>query len=356
MKKVISIISILTVLLIGNVVFAKTTAVPFLSINPGARPAGMGEAFAAIADDATATYWNPAGIAFQNKRQVALMHSPWLPELDMDLYYEFASYTMEVPDWGHFGLTFTYFSMGEWDRTDEGGNVIGSDKSFDMAGSLSYATKVQENWGVGLNFKVIYSHLASEGVAGEGKGVGVSYAVDIGTLYKFRGLFEGLNGALVLQNLGPDIAYIDEAQADPLPRNLKLGLAYNVFNPNTIEVGEMHKMTVAAEYNKILIDIGDPLVDWSKGEDDDARTELDESVFNIGMEYWFANILGVRLGYMRNAEGFGGEGGESYIKGMTYGAGLKYEFKGYELAFDYGLIPGGDLSAHNEKFSLSARF
>ncbi|MBD3333207.1 LysM peptidoglycan-binding domain-containing protein, partial [candidate division GN15 bacterium] len=37
-------------------------AVLYLRIAPGARAAGMGEAFVAIADDATATHWNPAGL------------------------------------------------------------------------------------------------------------------------------------------------------------------------------------------------------------------------------------------------------------------------------------------------------
>ncbi len=40
----------------------SNAAVLFLRIAPGARPAGMGEAFVAIADDATATHWNPAGL------------------------------------------------------------------------------------------------------------------------------------------------------------------------------------------------------------------------------------------------------------------------------------------------------
>lgn len=38
------------------------TGVPFLLIAPGARAAGMGEAFVAISDDATAVHWNPAGL------------------------------------------------------------------------------------------------------------------------------------------------------------------------------------------------------------------------------------------------------------------------------------------------------
>jgi hypothetical protein len=40
----------------------SNAAVLFLRIAPGSRAAGMGEAFVAIADDATATHWNPAGL------------------------------------------------------------------------------------------------------------------------------------------------------------------------------------------------------------------------------------------------------------------------------------------------------
>ena len=361
MRKILFLSSLVFVLLISNLTFAKSTAVPFLSINPGARPAGMGEAFSAIADDATATYWNPAGLAFIKQRQVALMHSPWLPELSMDLYYEFAAYTMSVPDWGNFGISLTYFNMGEWERMDAEGNPEGTDKSYDGAMGLSYATKFQENWGLGLNFKFIYSHLAEEGVSGEGKGIGVSYAIDLGTLYKFGGVLEGLSAALVLQNLGPKIAYIDEEQADPLPRNLRIGLAYKVFNPIIrTELQKLHDLTLTFEFSKILIDTNDYPLFWSRNEGKqsgvESRTELSESVVNIGAEYWFAKILGLRVGYMRNAEGFGGNNGESYIKGLTYGAGLKYDFATYGLEFDFGMIPGGDLSDHNKKFSLTAYF
>ncbi len=40
-----------------------TTAAQFLKIGVGARAIGMGGAFAATADDITAMYWNPAGLA-----------------------------------------------------------------------------------------------------------------------------------------------------------------------------------------------------------------------------------------------------------------------------------------------------
>ena len=68
----------------------------FLIINPGARQGGMGEAGVALADDATAIYWNPAGLAFQyndpevdKKGEATLMHVNWLPQFNLsDMYYD----------------------------------------------------------------------------------------------------------------------------------------------------------------------------------------------------------------------------------------------------------------------------
>ncbi|MCK5842468.1 MAG: hypothetical protein KAH31_09890, partial [Candidatus Sabulitectum sp.] len=71
------------VLLMAQGAFAVTTSVIWLDITPGARANGMGESFTAVADDATASYWNPAGLAFaeEGSREITLQHSQWLPQL-----------------------------------------------------------------------------------------------------------------------------------------------------------------------------------------------------------------------------------------------------------------------------------
>ena len=51
----------------------------FLLINPGSSAAGTGEAQVAKANDAYATYYNPAGLGFLNDREVVLQHVNWLP-------------------------------------------------------------------------------------------------------------------------------------------------------------------------------------------------------------------------------------------------------------------------------------
>ena len=56
-------------------------AVLFLLIEPGARAIAMGESYVAIADDATASYFNPAALAGQTNKKLNFTHSKWLPGL-----------------------------------------------------------------------------------------------------------------------------------------------------------------------------------------------------------------------------------------------------------------------------------
>ncbi|HTK80876.1 MAG TPA: hypothetical protein VL633_01150, partial [Bacteroidota bacterium] len=66
------------------------SAVPFLLIAPNARADGMGEAGGALADDASAAFWNPAALAFLPGQEISLTHSNWLPAFQQsDLFYDY---------------------------------------------------------------------------------------------------------------------------------------------------------------------------------------------------------------------------------------------------------------------------
>ncbi|WP_272481575.1 hypothetical protein [Rhodothermus marinus] len=79
-------------------------AVLFLQIEPDSRAAGMGNAGVAVADNAYALFWNPAGLAFQPEAvEVSLTHSNWLPEFNAGLYYEYLVGRFSVGKFGNMG-------------------------------------------------------------------------------------------------------------------------------------------------------------------------------------------------------------------------------------------------------------
>ena len=63
-----------------------TTAAKFLSIGVGSKAVSMGGAFTSIADDATAMYWNPAGLSYFNTRELYFNHSDWIADISFDYF------------------------------------------------------------------------------------------------------------------------------------------------------------------------------------------------------------------------------------------------------------------------------
>lgn len=308
---------------------AEATCV-WLLIAPGARPAGMGEAFVAIADDATTTWWNPGGLAFLEKRELTLMHTNWLPEFHLpDLYYDFIAYTNYIEDWGTVGFNVVFINEGESIRTDELGIAHGTFRTYETAISGSYGATVTENFGLGLNVKFIYSHLADRGAGQErGSGTATDFAVDIGVLYKTTDplLHKQLSFGACLSNMGPKVSYIDRAQADPLPTNLKFGTAWRFIDDG------YNKITVSYDMNKLLV-----------RKHRDAKTDpfyialftawtdqpmFIDMIYNMGVEYWYTDLVALRFGYWNDQLGA--------LKPYTFGASFKVSAYRFDFSYTFG--------------------
>jgi len=302
----------------------------FLMIRPGARASGMGSAFTAIADDATATYFNPGGLGFLKQKEVTLMHSNWLSEIwkDVgDMYYEYIGYVQPVKGWGVVGGNIIFISEGENVWTREENVVLGTFYSYEFAPCLSYGTKLRENLGAGVNMKLIHSHLAPFGPEGQkGKGQATTWAVDLGILYK--GPLRGLSFGACLQNIGPKLAYVDVEEADPLNTNLRIGFGYLFFE------NRLHRLLADYEMSKTVIALTES---WQE--------ELKEAVRHFGVEYVYYDFLALRAGRVDDVIG--------HIRGPSFGGGIKYK----SISFDFASEPGGELQPKgNKKFSLTARF
>jgi hypothetical protein len=256
--------------------------------------------------------------------QISMMHVNWLPTFANDMYYDFFSYVRPVEGWGTVGGNITFLSYGNITRTDEAARVLGEFLPFDIALSLSYGTPLSQSLSGGLSAKIIYSHLSSIG-AGQEKGSGTStgLALDAGILYR---LHRRINLGVAVTNLGPDISYIDVSQADPLPRNLAVGLAWKMIE------SAYNKALITVEANKSLVAMGDGFSE-----------ELKEVILNGGAEYWYGSFIAFRGGYIYDQEGD--------VRTPTLGFGLAYRL----FQFDFAYIPSSDEVplANTMRFSLS---
>ena len=215
----------------------------------------MGEAQVAVANDAYASYWNPAGLAFLEGSEAALMHVNWLPNLVSDMYYEFVAFRHHVPTLGTLGGHIIFLNLGEQQRTDEQGENLGTFTSFMFAATGSYGAFISRTAAIGLNVKLLHQKLAEIGAGAEkGKGVTTDFAFDLAYLQK--GFLSGrLDLGMTITNIGPKIAFIDEAQADPMPTNFTLGMNFRLID------GEHNKLNVVVDFDKMLV-ASYPDMDW----------------------------------------------------------------------------------------------
>lgn len=320
-------------------------AVLFLLIEPGARAIAMGESYVAISDDATASYFNPAALSGQTKRKLNFTHSKWLPQLADDLSYDFLGYAQPVEGWGNIGLNIALLNLGEQTRTDERGNVQGTFSSYDVALSAAYGAEISDDMAAGIGLKFIRSNLASQGAGIErGKGVGNSFAADLGLLWR---LSPALNVGAALRNLGPKIAYIDASQADPLPQHLVVGAAYELLDT------EYNDVILSLDVYKPLIADGSFVSNLFKAwADEGLGNEFKEMDLHLGGEYKYG------LSAQQDQAFIALRGGRSMdhdgeLNTWTAGIGLKYNLFQVDVAYVFGNdTPMED----NTRFSLNLTF
>lgn len=352
-----AIIVILCALAIGMAekTFAQgEAAVPFLLLAPDSRAGGLGESGAGLADNSAAVFWNPAGIAFLTGSEVGFTHSNWLPMFNLDLFYDYATYRQYIEDLsGSLTASVTYMNYGEFVRTSSNSpDPIGTFRSFDAALTLGYATKLSSSWGLGFNFRVIHSRLADKPTEAEqGSGVATSVSFDVGAMWRPEKLDLPLIGDIGnqfsigfnLSNIGPKIYYIDQAQADPIPTNFRLGIAARLFED------EYNSLTYTVDFSKLLVDKGEAF----RGEVDTTGTkkrkdfyetiftawfdqpfseEIRDIVTSMGLEYWYGSEaegfkFALRAGLFYEDPSFGNR------KFVTLGAGIRYELYGFDFSY-----------------------
>jgi len=198
---------------------AGTEAAAFLNIPVGAGPAAMGGAYTALASDAYAPTWNPAGLGQVHNTQISGQHLSYLESI----HYEYLSLAHPLGQKGAFGASIQYLGTGDIAGTDRFGDPNGDFSAMYAAYSLAYGHRFGERLSLGLTTKMIHAKLSDV--------TATAWAGDLGLHYKAN---DRLNLAAVAANMGTTLKFLEEK--GNLPLALRVSGAWTPLRPLTVAV------------------------------------------------------------------------------------------------------------------------
>jgi hypothetical protein len=346
-----------------------TTGVPFLTIAPDSRAAGIGDAGVATSPDVNAQHWNPAKYAFlESDMGVALSYSPWLRALVNDINLAYLAGYKKLDEYQTLSASLRYFSLGDILFYNELAEFTGQQKPNEFAIDFGYTRLLSDYWSGAVAIRYIRSDLTGgQMINNTPSYAGNSYAADVAFYYRnqfqMRRAENVFSAGINIQNIGAKISYTDGEVKDFIPTNMKLGIAY------TTELDDYNTFTFAFDANKLLVptppEITDPYYNadstlFTGGINSDKsvvegiftsfgdapggfKEELQEITLSAGVEYWYNQQFALRAGYFHEHENKGNR------KFMTAGAGFKLNVFSLDFAYLFPL-------AHNHPLANTLRF
>lgn len=278
----------------------------FLKMGVGARAAGMGASFVSVADDASAVYWNPAGVARITRNMISVNHCAWAA----DVQFSQAAYVFDpkyMPGMVAINARSVYMPEqlvrtafqpeGDGTKFDNG----------DVAFGVTYARSLTDKFSAGISFNYITSTLADYSSS--------AYVFDFGTLYDTG--FQSLKIGMAIQNIGTEMEYINNTVK--MPTVFRVGMSMNVYQ------SEDYMVLTTAEF--------------SHPPDNNERA-------NMGCEVGYRDFLMLRAG-----TGFGYD-----TEGIGLGVGFKVPTSlNSEATVDYAFTDMGYLGGIH-RMSVDFRF
>ena len=130
-----------------------TSAAAFLEIGVGARAQSMGGAFVSLADDATAMYWNPAGIGRISGFEAIFIHVNWL----LDTNFDYSGIVAPIGGIFVIGVNAIVFGSDE-----QPVRIVGQEEGTgefysaqDLAVGITLALRLTDRFSFGINTKFI---------------------------------------------------------------------------------------------------------------------------------------------------------------------------------------------------------
>jgi long-subunit fatty acid transport protein len=300
-----------------------TTAAQFLKIGVGSRAIALGGAYVAQANDLSALYWNPAGLAVMTGSAVQLATTDYLAGIN----YNFAGFGTRLGNAGTIAASLIFLDSGTMEVRTES-EPEGTGEEFEVqnfALQVSYARALTDRFSIGTTVKYIQESIWHSSAS--------AMAFDVGVL--FTTPYENLRLGANMANFGPkmqmsgrDILFSQDPNvnqdcnveivnaeylmdAHPLPLIFRIGLAWDA---------------VALQDHSIVL------------MTDAAHPNDNSEYMNVGAEYSFRDLIALRAGY-RNLFEIDGE------QGLTFGAGLNLRLdRSLRIRFDYAYADFGRLN------------
>jgi len=269
--------------LLPAVVLATTGVAP-LKIAVGTRVCGTGEAAVAYIDDASALFYNPAGLANVPTFDILPAHNQWL----LDMNHEYVAGAFGYEELGVFGLAFDYWGSGSIQGVNTRGESIPGYvfSAADWSLNLGYGKNISD-FSFGLGGKFIHQQHESLSTS--------AWAFDAGAMYKTP--LEGLKAGLSVVNIGTKAKLYKESYS--LPLQARLGWRYDhdfagvgLGITQDFIVSETEKPGIAAGAECRPVDVVALRLGYRTGSDVDGfsglRAGLGVSWQGIGVDYAFA--------------------------------------------------------------------
>ena len=274
----------------------------FLKIGLGARESALGEAAAALTNDANAVFWNVGALPLAEGRQAALTHNEWLVGSSLDalvLSTPLGSYALALSV-ARFGITpFEETTVLEPDGT---GRMV---EAGDFMVGLTGARRFTDRLTIGAQAKYVHESLDNDSFS--------NVLFDVGALY-YTG-FRDLRLAFTLQHFGPDVQGLRQDFRTPLL--FRVAVADRLFDASNVRVEAAAELVHPTDNEE-----------WVQG----------------GVEATLLDVLALRTGYRLSVD----EGA------WSVGAGVRApRVGGIGLSADYAFVPYGDLLGDTHRFTVT---
>jgi hypothetical protein len=329
-----------------------TTAAEFLLFGAGARGTALGTAYSAIANDVSALYYNPAGIALMSRAGAMVGTYDYVAETRYSwggIAFPFSGGSRSVGiQVGTFGFKDQPVYTAE--QPEGTGSVYSVSQT--VAG-LTFAQNFSDRFSAGITAKGVFDNL--------GEASGQAFAVDFGTNFHAQLSGHPIKFSFVVSNLGTNLSYSGSALETDAPRDSIPGEAPVPQNPQPSEfrtkdfplptifrVGLAYDL-IAGDNNRLTL-----LSDFNQPTNNAAG-------FSAGGEWMSQRLGGSPFGFaLRGSYSYAAANNldpvdpattalsdEENLQGLALGGGLNYGTGNFNVGFDYAWKYLGVLGSTN---------